>query len=457
MTVALLFPGQGAYTPESARSLAESFPEVADVYAEVDAGARAAGAAPVSDVLLAAQPPATAELVSNAPESLQLAIYAVSVAISRLVTGSSAWSGVSMGHSLGEVAALQTGGALSVAAGAQVVALRSRALRAVDGEGGLVALACSADRAHDLIAVVDDPGLAVAAMNAPRQTVVSGPHPALTALTAVAGAVRIGATVLPSPYAFHNPGLERVSGDFASRIAGVPVEPLVRPVYSPILGRYYEISDDIRAIVASHLVAPVDFSSAVRQMRAAGVTTFVECASGSTLGTLALKSAERAESVTAAQRGNERSAVAQARELLGGREITVAPATVPVGVPILRPTPTPTPTPTPAPPAPVPASVSAGPSREELFSELRDMYAQALEYPAEVFTEDVALEAELGVDSVKQTELFARTVERYELPQPSEAIALAQFDTMGKVVDLVWSLMTDAGRTAPALTARSAA
>lgn len=71
MTVALLFPGQGAYTAESARSLLESFPTVAEVYAEVDAGARAVGAAPVSDLLLAAQPPATAELVKDAPESLQ--------------------------------------------------------------------------------------------------------------------------------------------------------------------------------------------------------------------------------------------------------------------------------------------------------------------------------------------------------------------------------------------------
>ena len=456
MTVALLFPGQGAYTAEAARSLAETFPDVAEVYAEVDAGARAAGAAPVSDLLLAAQPPATAALVKDAPESLQLAIYAVSVAISRLVAGGSEWSGVSLGHSLGEVAALQTGGALSVTAGAQVVALRSRALRAVDGAGGMLALACGADRAGDLIDVVGEPSLAVAAVNAPRQTVVSGPHEALATLTAVAGALRVAATALPSPYAFHNPALRQVSDDFARRIADVPVQPLVRPVYSPILGRYYDSTDDIRALVASHLVAPVDFASAIRQMRAAGVTTFVECASGSTLGALAAKSAERAESVTAAQRGNERSAVAQARELLGGADVAPRPVSrpvsppvsvpisVPVSVPVLR-------------PAPQAAVKPAGPSRTELFTELRGMYAEALEYPAEVFTEDVALEAELGVDSVKQTELFARTVEKYELPQPSEAIALAQFDTMGKVVDLVWSLMSEAGHTESALTARSAA
>jgi acyl carrier protein len=193
-------------------------------------------------------------------------------------------------------------------------------------------------------------------------------------------------------------------------------------------------------------VAPVDFTSAVRQMRAAGVGTFLECASGSTLGALAAKSAERVESVTAAQRGNERLAVTQARALLGGND--VAPVPQPVSVPILRPAPQ---------PVPQPAAQPVGSSRADLFTELQGMYAEALEYPAEVFTEDVALEAELGVDSVKQTELFARTVERYELPQPSEAIQLAQFDTMGKVVDLVWSLMSGAGRTESALTARSAA
>jgi acyl carrier protein len=103
--------------------------------------------------------------------------------------------------------------------------------------------------------------------------------------------------------------------------------------------------------------------------------------------------------------------------------------------------------PPPAEAAPEPAAAPTGgrpAGRQQLFTELQAFYAEALEYPAEVFTEDVALEADLGVDSVKQTELFARTVEHYGLPSLADGLRLADFDTMGKVVDLVWSLLADA-------------
>jgi acyl carrier protein len=65
------------------------------------------------------------------------------------------------------------------------------------------------------------------------------------------------------------------------------------------------------------------------------------------------------------------------------------------------------------------------------------MYAEALEYPAEVFTEDVKLEEDLGIDSVKQTELMARAADRYGLPQPPLDFRLGDYDTMGKLVDYV--------------------
>src|SRR4051812_30959606 len=174
MTVAVAFPGQGAYSPEAARSLSETFPGVVDTYAEVDAGARAARCAPISGLLTAAQPPSAGELAAQAPESLQLAIYALSVAITRLVTPTEGWVGVLMGHSLGEIAALQAGGAFTVSGGAELVAHRARALRAVDGHGGMLALACDARRAAAILDLVGSPDVAVAALNAPRQSVVSG-------------------------------------------------------------------------------------------------------------------------------------------------------------------------------------------------------------------------------------------------------------------------------------------
>jgi len=69
------------------------------------------------------------------------------------------------------------------------------------------------------------------------------------------------------------------------------------------------------------------------------------------------------------------------------------------------------------------------------------MSASALEHPVEVFTEDVELESELGVDSVKQTELLSRAVERYQLPARPADVRLSEYSAMGKVADFVLAAM----------------
>ncbi|OXJ16354.1 acyltransferase domain-containing protein [Burkholderia sp. HI2500] len=88
----------------------------------------------------------------------------------------------------------------------------------------------------------------------------------------------------------------------------------------------------------------------------------------------------------------------------------------------------------PAPAAARPAHVP----RERLFSELVDIYAQAMEYPAEVFSESIELEAELGIDSVKQTEIIQRITARYALPPLPANFRSGDFKAMGQIVDFVY-------------------
>jgi acyl carrier protein len=81
--------------------------------------------------------------------------------------------------------------------------------------------------------------------------------------------------------------------------------------------------------------------------------------------------------------------------------------------------------------------VPPAPDRAGVLRTVVSMYAQALEYPAEVFAEDTDLEAELGVDSVKQTELLARVSTHYALPAPGEDFRLSAYGTLGRIADLV--------------------
>jgi acyl carrier protein len=77
--------------------------------------------------------------------------------------------------------------------------------------------------------------------------------------------------------------------------------------------------------------------------------------------------------------------------------------------------------------------------RDRLLSELVVIYAEAMEYPPEVFNETVELEAELGIDSVKQTEILGRISETYKLPRLPANVRISDFKTMGQIVDLVFA------------------
>ncbi|MGB3187262.1 MAG: phosphopantetheine-binding protein, partial [Ornithinimicrobium sp.] len=52
---------------------------------------------------------------------------------------------------------------------------------------------------------------------------------------------------------------------------------------------------------------------------------------------------------------------------------------------------------------------------------------------------DTDLESELGVDSVKQTELLARVAEVFQMPARPDGFRAGDFGTLSKVTDLVLS------------------
>jgi acyl transferase domain-containing protein len=306
--------------------------------------------------------------------------------------------------------------------------------------------------------------------------------------------LRISATRLRSPFPFHNPLLAEASERLAQRLAALSQAPLTARVYSPILGRYYTDDDRITDLLAAHLTVPVPFTSALAVLRADGADTFVEAGVGSTLSRFVADSVADASAVACVDgAGDPVESFRRARSTLVTLGAAVPQPAAPVGAPadadaiaalllpdvdealrrsfwaaraqdlrgharaVLRdyqaaqghssPVPSPSPAPSHAPHLRVvtlaePAgdeseAVPPAISREGLLAELSGMYAAALEYPVEVFTEDVQLEADLGVDSVKQTELLSRAAERYRLSARPADFRLSEYSTMGKVADFV--------------------
>ncbi|WP_308120714.1 acyltransferase domain-containing protein, partial [Streptomyces bambusae] len=126
-------------------------------------------------------------------------------------------------------------GGLSLEDGARVVALRSRALLALSGRGGMVSVPLSREEAEDLLDVWPADGrLSLAAVNGPRSVVVAGDPEALDAVLAqVEGARRI-----PVDYASHSAHVEEIRSAVLDALDGIAPRPAGIPFLSTVDGTW---------------------------------------------------------------------------------------------------------------------------------------------------------------------------------------------------------------------------
>ncbi|ONI78120.1 hypothetical protein ALI144C_31025 [Actinosynnema sp. ALI-1.44] len=423
-----MFPGQGGYAPGALAALAGESRQVLPVLQAVDEVAAEYGHDTISSLLVEESADAADELARSDPARLDLAIFACSVAVHHVLLDSGRTVDVLVGHSLGEIAALTAAGVFTVADGARVVAERAAAFtRRKPPDGGMISLGLDEARTAHLLAALATWRVEIAAVNAPTQTVVSGPTDELTAVEAATVAVGIPSRWLSAPYPFHNAMLEPVAAAFAQAVAGIPVRRPRTRVYSPIALRPYRADTDVLAELVSHLARPVRFAEAVRRLHADGVTAFVECGAGRVLTGLVTRglSGVDTESPLTSSMPRARSSAQQ-------------PAAVPVQRPAAeKPT---------APESPD-SRTATMPAGDALLETLRQEYADALGYPAEVFVDEADLEADLGVDSLKQVEIFARLRKRFDLPAPPDGRQISAYRTLPAVANGLRELAADTPAT----------
>ncbi|NUT95416.1 MAG: acyltransferase domain-containing protein [Saccharothrix sp.] len=463
------FPGQGAYSPGSFAVLLE-LPAARRVVDEVDAVARRVLGRGLDPVLVDS-PPSADELLATAPDIAQVAAFTTSVALHEVLAAEGVVPSLLVGHSLGEVSALVAAGALTLGRGAEVLCHRIVALRECDTSGGrMVALSCDRERAERVLALLPTANAVVAVDNGPRQTTVSGTPDEMERVRAIAAAIGVAATSLRAPHPFHGPLLERARDEFAHRIEDVRAGEFAVPVHSPILGRHYRAGERLADALSAHLVSPVDFRGAVERLHAGGARIWVEVGAGRTVTNIVRSI--RPDTLGLAPLASGTSSIAEVVDFLrptvhhvqvehlGGavvrlpvitsREVPVLPAPVverlePVRPPERVAEPVAAAPAEPVPADPVPAAGGTS-DREGVAARIRTLYAAVLEYPEDVFEDDAALEADLGVDSVKQTELFARIGQEFGMGARPDGLRVSDYPTFGRVVDFFAHSLTAGAR-----------
>ncbi|WP_433498684.1 type I polyketide synthase [Sphaerimonospora sp. CA-214678] len=261
----LVFPGQGSqWAGMGARLLAEC-----PVFAErVGECARELGRFVDVDVVGVLR----SGVVPERAEVVQPVLWSVMVGLAEVWR----WLGVEpaavIGHSQGEIAAAVVAGALSLADGAAVVALRSRALGVLSGSGAMASIAAPAERVEDLLSRYA--GVEIAVVNGPAATVVSGPVDAVEALVAACQARDVRARRIPVDYASHCALVEPIEEQV--RAIGVVPRSAGVPFYSTVTGGVVDTATLDGGYWYANLRGRVRFAEAVAAARAAGHRVFIE-------------------------------------------------------------------------------------------------------------------------------------------------------------------------------------
>ncbi|MEZ5286501.1 MAG: polyketide synthase dehydratase domain-containing protein [Vicinamibacterales bacterium] len=195
----------------------------------------------------------------------QPALFAVEVALARLWISLGVEPVAVIGHSVGEFAAAHIAGVLTLEAGLQAVATRGALMQALPADGAMCAVAAPESRAADVAATVGG-RLAIAAVNGPDQTVLSGEAAAIDRVEAACAEAGIRCQRLRVSHAFHSPLMEPMVAAFRDAMTGVSLTPPRLRLISNVSGASAGPEVATADYWVAHVLAPVRFGEGLRTL-----------------------------------------------------------------------------------------------------------------------------------------------------------------------------------------------
>ena len=427
--ILFMFPGQGSPVRLSGGAFARRFPFTEDLWYGL---------------------PQPREGASLATYIAQPAIIAAELAGLRVLKHCGIEATCSIGHSLGELAALRWAGAFGDADALLLARQRGAVMEAVPEAGNMAALGGSCERIAELIAAIPD--VWIAGLNGPSQTVVAGRPEAVERAVATARAKGLLALRLPVQRAFHSPLMLPAAQPFAQFLQSVQFATPRGELFSTVTGRLLDSREDLGELLVRQLTSPVLFSTAFT-VAAAQADLCIEVGPGRTLnGMIPASSGKPVVSIDVAGESLEGLCLALgasfalgsplARSVLHSerfeRELSLArvpqffsnPCCEPsAGTARLR--------------TPADLAEQAHPSSQAspggVTEVLREMLATRAEIPLELVGNDSRLLADLHLNSIAVGQLVADVVRHCGLAPPSLAVQFAHA-TVAQVAEVLEGL-----------------
>ena len=282
-TLAFVFPGQGAQYPEMGREAMMFFPELRRALEVADSQLQHCFAQRLSRYIF----PPSAFNDADEAENLkritnthvaQPAIGTLAAGFLDLLARLGLTPAMVAGHSYGEYAALHAAGAIGREAFVEISEIRGRVMaeagKAADA-GAMAAIQGDREKVAALLRAYPDVG--IANHNSPSQCVISGATQSVKLAAEALTHQGFGARLLPVSAAFHSPLVAGAQPLLDAAIGRLGLRQPSVPLYSNTTARPYPSTPaDMQALLARHMLSPVEFVDQIRNMYDDGARVFVE-------------------------------------------------------------------------------------------------------------------------------------------------------------------------------------